>query len=183
MIACLDVHYAEGRATAACIRFRHWADEKSVDVVTASMDTVAAYESGEFYKRELAPLLRVLERSGQSAQTLVIDGYVWLDAQGSPGLEALLYAATGGQSRVIGIAKNPLKNADLHTMSCAAAALSLCMSRPSAWIQRMLQKGSKTCMGPTGFRLWSGRRTGSQETVNESQELAPEGVPVIACAV
>lgn len=107
MIACLDVHYAEGRATAACIRFRHWADEKSVDVVTASMDTVAAYESGEFYKRELAPLLRVLERSGQSAQTLVIDGYVWLDAQGSPGLEALLYAATGGQSRVIGIRQEP----------------------------------------------------------------------------
>ena len=41
--------------------------------------------------------------------TIIIDGYVWLDADGKPGLGARLHEALGGKIPVIGVAKTPFR--------------------------------------------------------------------------
>jgi deoxyribonuclease V len=100
-IAILDVHYAETTARAACVVAERWEDAQALEQHTVELDGIAPYEPGAFYKRELPCLLKVLE--GIDAGVLVIDGYVWLDANSRKGLGAYLHEATG--KPVVGIAK------------------------------------------------------------------------------
>lgn len=53
------------------------------------MPVAAEYLPGEFYRRELPPLLAVIPRSSALA-LIVVDGYVDLDAAGRPALLALI---------------------------------------------------------------------------------------------
>lgn len=101
MIAILDVHYTDTKARAACVVAARWEDATPLSQRTVGVEGVAPYEPGAFYKRELPCLLKVLE--GVDADVLVIDGYVWLDANGRKGLGAHLHEATG--KAVVGIAK------------------------------------------------------------------------------
>ncbi len=68
---------------------------------------VAEYESGAFYRRELPLILALLEGLDVVPSTIVVDGYVYLDAQDRPGLGAHLYAALAEKIPVIGVAKRP----------------------------------------------------------------------------
>ena len=56
---------------------------------------VAAYVPGQFYRRELPCLLAVFGLVRQPLEIILIDGYVWLDAQGMPGLGGHLFDALG----------------------------------------------------------------------------------------
>ncbi|HEY3571988.1 MAG TPA: endonuclease V [Thermoanaerobaculia bacterium] len=104
LVACLDVDYRETIAIAAGVWLRGWiASEPELEVVT-TLDEVAPYQPGEFYRRELPCLLAVLER-GPSADVVVVDGYVWL-GPGRPGLGAHLYQALGERMVVVGVAKS-----------------------------------------------------------------------------
>ncbi|HYH68074.1 MAG TPA: endonuclease V [Urbifossiella sp.] len=78
-----------------------------------SFATVADYEPGSFYRRELPCLLGVLAL-GPRPDVVVVDGYVWL-AGDVPGLGAHLHAALGGV--VVGVAK---------TRFASAAAVEVC---------------------------------------------------------
>jgi deoxyribonuclease V len=104
-LACLDVAYVNDSAYAACVLFKEWCSEHPLRVVTRRVDGVAPYEPGAFYKRELPVLLEVLAEAGERYATIVVDGYVWLDAQLRPGLGARLYQALGEEVAVIGVAK------------------------------------------------------------------------------
>jgi deoxyribonuclease V len=42
-----------------------------------------------------------------------VDGHAWLDLRGTPGLGAYLHRALGEKTAVIGVAKNPYRNADV----------------------------------------------------------------------
>jgi deoxyribonuclease V len=64
----------------------------------------AGYEPGSFFKRELPPLLSVLERLPALPPILVVDGYVWLD-QDRPGLGYHLQQALAPRPIVVGVAK------------------------------------------------------------------------------
>lgn len=75
---------------------------------TAVVAAEAAYQPGEFYRRELPPLRAVIPRSGRLA-LVVVDGYVDLDAAGRPGLGAHVHAEYGVP--VIGVAKTPFRAA------------------------------------------------------------------------
>ncbi|MBL8916537.1 MAG: endonuclease V [Archangium sp.] len=122
MIAFTDVHYADEWARAALVLASNWPDATEARSVvervapTKSADksagAIAAYEPGQFFKRELPCLLRVLEKAGP-VQCVVIDGYVWLDREGAPGLGAHLYEALGRGVPVIGIAKTAFKGSDM----------------------------------------------------------------------
>lgn len=57
-----------------------------------------------FSRRELPCLIAVL-RELPPVEILIVDGYVWLDAQGRPGLGAHLYEALERKVKVIGVAK------------------------------------------------------------------------------
>jgi deoxyribonuclease V len=104
MIAALDVAYGPRGGVAAAVLFHAFGDEAPAATRLATVADVAAYEPGAFYKRELPCLLAVLAAAGP-VETVVIDGYVWLSADGRPGLGAHLFEALGGGTTVVGVAK------------------------------------------------------------------------------
>ncbi len=112
MIAITDVHYEETSARAACVLANDWADATPTRTLVERVTPIAAYEPGAFYKRELPCLLRVLEKAGR-VECIVIDGYVWLDREGTPGLGAHLHEALGRATPVIGIAKTAFKGSEM----------------------------------------------------------------------
>ncbi|MEL7060998.1 MAG: endonuclease V [Acidobacteriota bacterium] len=112
MNVCLDVDYREtSSAQAAAVAFRDWTDVEGVArCVCTSELPPAAYRPGELYRRELPPLLNVLEalrmRLDEPMGVLVVDAYCQLDAHGRPGLGAHLSAALGGRLPIVGVAKS-----------------------------------------------------------------------------
>jgi deoxyribonuclease V len=103
MFAAVDVHYPpSGGARAALVLASDAAFSAIVREKTALLEEVAAYQPGEFYRRELPPLRAVLA-GVDNVELLVIDGYVTLDPGGRPGLGAYAHAEFGVP--VIGVAK------------------------------------------------------------------------------
>ncbi len=107
-IAILDVDYtAAPGATAACVVAERWTDPVPIETHALPIANVQPYAPGRFFERELPCLLAVLPRISVPIEVLVIDGYVVLDADGTPGLGAHLHAHFGGRSAVVGVAKTP----------------------------------------------------------------------------
>jgi deoxyribonuclease V len=104
MLACMDVAYRDHATIAGCVLFRTWTDDQPADQVVVTLGPAAAYQPGEFYLRELPPILAALSQVQAQIETVVIDGYVWLN--GRMGLGAHLYSALGAKVAVIGVAKN-----------------------------------------------------------------------------
>jgi len=104
--ACADVHYRGNRAKAACLTFNAWQSENPVSQYTGIIEHIDKYVPGQFYKRELPCLLQVLGEVRETLEVLVIDGYVWLDADKTPGLGAYLYQALDQLISIIGVAKS-----------------------------------------------------------------------------
>jgi deoxyribonuclease V len=111
MFACLDVHYSGSLAHAAAILFRTWTDEHPSCEYVASSREAAVYVPGDFYKRELGPLLKVIRLIPHRLETLLIDGYCTLSEEGRPGLGAHLYSALHPSVRIIGVAKTCFRSA------------------------------------------------------------------------
>lgn len=116
MIAAVDVDYRDREAIAACVLFRSWSDEIAAAEQVERISQVQSYEPGQFYKRELPCLLAVLNSVLEPVETVLVDGYVWLDRDQRPGLGAYLYEALGRTIPVIGVAKTQF-------LSAPAAAL------------------------------------------------------------
>lgn len=114
MIACVDVYYEgnEGPALASCVVYEDWDSSKSHEERVAVIPKVAPYTAGRFYHRELPCILQVLEHVRSPLNAILVDGYVWLDHEGTPGLGAHLHRSLGEETAVIGIAKNPF--GDFH---------------------------------------------------------------------
>jgi deoxyribonuclease V len=109
MIAAADVHYFKRLAVAGAILFQDWRSERPEIAVREPFTKVEPYEPGHFYKRELPCLLKVLERVRNQFEVVIIDGYVWLDAENRPGLGAHLHQALGEKIPVVGVAKSKFK--------------------------------------------------------------------------
>ncbi len=111
MLACLDVFYADTEATAACILFDGWDATTPAGERICRFSGVAAYEPGSFFRRELPCLLGTLRQLPQLPAAVIIDGHVWLDSGGRPGLGAHLFDALGRNTPVIGVAKSAFPGA------------------------------------------------------------------------
>ena len=105
MIAALDVHYHESHALAACVAVSSWQDAEATHTHAVRTAAAADYRPGQFFRRELPSLLAVLEASACCFDVVVIDGYVWLDAE-RPGLGWHLNESLQHRAAVIGIAKS-----------------------------------------------------------------------------
>lgn len=105
MLAVLDVCYGPRGAAAACVLFEHWTAAAHAGEHVVLVDHVAPYEPGAFYRRELPCLLAALAPVGVPLEAVVIDGYVWLSADGRAGLGAHLFEALGRATPVVGVAK------------------------------------------------------------------------------
>ncbi|MBZ0233621.1 MAG: endonuclease V [Deltaproteobacteria bacterium] len=106
-LACVDVDYRVRGAVAGCVLFAGWTDAAPARelVATARAEEVAAYVPGQLYLRELPLLERVLAQVTESLDVVIVDGNVWLDGAGAPGLGARLWDARERQGAVIGVAK------------------------------------------------------------------------------
>ncbi|MFZ5442044.1 MAG: endonuclease V [Myxococcota bacterium] len=111
-LAFTDVHYEDDHATAACVLAPSWSAAEPSACLTERVSPIAAYEPGAFYKRELPCLLAVLKKAGP-VDCVVVDGYVWLDGAGTPGLGAKLYEALGAKVPVIGLAKTAFRGSEM----------------------------------------------------------------------
>ncbi|WP_394824655.1 endonuclease V [Pendulispora albinea] len=108
---CVDVDYRDDCVVAACVGFHAWTDDQAAfETKIRSESAAAAYEPGQFYRREMPYVLGLLERLDARPAIIVVDGYVTLD-QGKPGFGAHLHQALSGRCAVVGVAKRPFRNA------------------------------------------------------------------------
>lgn len=107
-IAVLDAAYSHYASGVSAVIAADWRDSEPLEVLTEQGPPAEPYESGRFYKRELPLLLSILSQWKAPLSAVVIDGHVWLDGKGRPGLGARLHEALGGDVPVIGLAKSPL---------------------------------------------------------------------------
>ena len=110
-IACLDAAYDRTAAAVAGALIRSWdAECASQMLVRRFGGSSGSYEPGAFYKRELPLLLSIISDFDRPIEVIVIDGYVWLDANGLPGLGGHLFSSLERRIPVVGIAKTRFRN-------------------------------------------------------------------------
>ncbi len=115
MIIAVDVDYRDDKAIAAGVLFQNWQDRKPVQELISEILTVAEYEPGQFYKRELPCVLALLQQLEQLPEFIVIDGYVYLDGNQKPGFGKHLHDALDKKSVIIGVAKSRFKDTPAET--------------------------------------------------------------------
>lgn len=115
MILVMDVDYRKDKAVVAGVVLRDWQDEAPVKEIITDCDLVHGYVPGEFYRRELPCLLKLLEQLELKLNTIVIDGYVYLGKDHAPGLGRYLFDALDKQIAVVGVAKTAFKETPVST--------------------------------------------------------------------
>lgn len=110
MILAVDVQYGRESALVGGVLFERWDSAESHADYLTTINQVAPYEPGHFYKRELPCILQLLTEHNLTPTYIVIDGYVFLDGTTRPGLGKHLFDALGGAIPVIGVAKRRFKN-------------------------------------------------------------------------
>jgi deoxyribonuclease V len=106
MILAVDVQYVTDKGVAAGVLFESWGATAAIDEFISVVDIDAEYIPGQFFKRELPCILTLLKDHALSPDIILVDGYVFLDDDGRPGLGKYLYDALNAKSVVIGVAKN-----------------------------------------------------------------------------
>lgn len=108
MIAAFDVHYLpDGKASAAAVLFNEYTDRHPSLEHTILTDVSSRYIPGQFYRREMPCILRVIEQFGEMPREMIVDGYVMLGDR--PGLGRHLFDHFAGKVSVIGVAKSKYK--------------------------------------------------------------------------
>jgi deoxyribonuclease V len=108
MILAVDVYYQHGLATVGGVTFSGWTAEQEDAAYQSTLQVVEDYVPGQFYRRELPCILHLLKVHKLSPETIIVDGFVYLDGFCSPGLGKHLFDTLKGQAAVIGVAKRKL---------------------------------------------------------------------------
>jgi len=115
MKVAIDVYYQENSAKIVAATFNQWFDPLPEKIIIKYKSPVEEYTPGAFYKRELPCLIEVLKDFNLSKiDVIVIDGYVYLNDEGKPGLGAHLYEYFKGTIPIIGVAKTSFHNNTTH---------------------------------------------------------------------
>lgn len=104
MLLAIDVQYYENYAIVAGIEFNDWLDDEPTGIHKVIVSNIEEYVPGEFYKRELPCILKLLKDNYLKPDVIIIDGYVFLDGTTKHGLGKYLYDYLDG-TVVIGVAK------------------------------------------------------------------------------
>lgn len=126
-ILAIDVCYDEDNHTAraAGVIFHSWDDASPSRTLTTNITNIAEYVPGEFYKRELPCILALLNEHLITPDLIIVDGYVYLDDQGTPGLGCHLFDELLPSVPVVGVAKTKF-----HSISAESAVLRGNSTRP-----------------------------------------------------
>ncbi len=104
MIGVLDVGYRDDAAVVGCLAIAEFEDSVPADEWVVDAGPVGPYVPGRFWMRELDPLLRGLAAATSDLSVCVIDAYVDLGEEQTPGLGRVLHERAG--IPVIGVAKS-----------------------------------------------------------------------------
>ena len=107
MILAVDVYYRSASACIGGVAFSAWSQEVPDRELTSTMNRIEDYQSGQFYKRELPCILKLLRDHRLHPKTIIVDGFVFLDGHTRPGLGKYLYDQLDQKIPVIGVAKRP----------------------------------------------------------------------------
>ncbi len=108
MKLAVDVQYDTEGALAAAVAFDEWNAPEATKTYTSRIQHVEKAAPGQPWSRELPCLLQLLREHALQPEVIVIDGFVYLDAQETPGLGQHLHHALGGLVQVIGISKTAM---------------------------------------------------------------------------
>ncbi|MCP3976025.1 MAG: endonuclease V [bacterium] len=103
VIGVFDVGYSDASARVGCVSLADFEDIVPNREWVVEVGPVGPYQPGQFWRRELTPLLRGID-SATDLSICVIDAYVDLGEARMPGLGRILYETTG--IPVIGVAKS-----------------------------------------------------------------------------
>lgn len=109
MILAVDVRYEEKCAVVAGVLFSDWRDEAPERELLTTIPIPADYQPGQFYKRELPCILKLIQENDLRPECIIVDGFVYLDGLNEPGLGKHLYDALCGKVAVIGVAKSSFR--------------------------------------------------------------------------
>ena len=112
MIVALDVYYSDTGASAAAVVFESWDSESPLATYAVSTQDCGGYAPGQFYLRELQPLLAVIAEIREDLSVFVIDGYCHLSEDGEAGLGVHLAESLPDEAIIVGVAKNRFRDSD-----------------------------------------------------------------------
>ena len=115
MILAVDVDYREHTAKAAGVVVESWCDAEPSSIVISNIRDIADYEPGNFYLREMPCILQLIKENKLEPSIIVIDGFVWLGSESSPGLGMRLFDALKSKVNVVGVAKKAFKDTPKNT--------------------------------------------------------------------
>ncbi len=106
MVLAIDVHYKENYSAKAVGMLFDWEDIYPKKVITEYIEVINEYVPGEFYKRELPCLLKIIEKINiDELEAIIIDGHIYVDNYGKFGLGGILWETLKKQISIVGIAK------------------------------------------------------------------------------
>jgi exodeoxyribonuclease-5/deoxyribonuclease V len=106
VLLAFDTYYFDGKAKTICIEFNQWNQDKDYKVHSEIIDNIEDYIPGEFYRRELPCILSLLQKMDlRNIDTIIVDGYIYLDDDKKYGLGGYLYEKLNQRIPIIGVAK------------------------------------------------------------------------------
>jgi deoxyribonuclease V len=106
MKLAIDVHFDGEGARAAAVAFDAWDAPEASRTYTSLVPHIEKARAGELDLRKLPCIIQLLREHALEPDLVVIDGFVDLDAQETPGLGRHLYHALGGRAAIIGVSKS-----------------------------------------------------------------------------
>ena len=105
MKLAVTVHIDGAQAQAAGVAFDAWDSSEATKTYLSQIAHVEKAARGELDLRELPCVMQLLREHKLEPELLLIDGFVHLDVQETPGLGQHLFQALGGKTPVIGVSK------------------------------------------------------------------------------
>lgn len=104
----MDVHVDGDTTQAAAVSFDEWAAPEALKTWTSRLPLAEKPARGELDLRALPSLLQLLREQALQPELIVIDGFVHLDPDDTPGLGWHLHQALGGRCPVIGLSRRAM---------------------------------------------------------------------------
>lgn len=108
MKLAVAVHFDGAQANAAAVAFDAWDAAEATKTYVSRIAHVEKAVRGELDLRELPCVMQLLREHGLEPELILVDGFVHLDADETPGLGQHLYQALGGKVPIVGVSKRSL---------------------------------------------------------------------------
>ncbi len=106
----MDFQIQGDTARVAAVAFDDWVAFEGTKNYSLRIEHVEKPAKGELDLRALPWLVQLLDANRLQPELIVLDGFVHLDAQETPGLGRRLHDTLGGRTPVIGVSKTGFKD-------------------------------------------------------------------------